>query len=92
VSLPPILLRAPSFFFAGAVLFFLASCVLSVFELNSSMGYVDRDNPMFRLGLLRAVLQAAEGAAYLAAYGVLIRVLLAIWGHGRAISRSGVDE
>lgn len=91
-SLPPLLLRAPSFFYAGAVIFFVGSVVLSTFELNNMMGYVERDNPMFRLGLLRAVLQAAEGAVYMAANGVLAHLLIAIWKAVAAQRAGGVEE
>ncbi len=91
-GLPPMVARAPSLFFAGAVIFFVLSLLLSIFELNSSMGDVERTNPMYRLGVLRAALQAAEAAVYIAANGVVARLLIAIWEAVAAQRARGVEE
>ena len=94
-DLPRVVQRAPAFFYAAAVLFFIASIVLLHLQLENSMGAGRADpalEPYTRLAVLSGWLQAAEGAIYIAANGLLIRILLAIWSNVRGTLRSGVDE
>ena len=94
-DLPRVVQRAPAFFYAGAVLFFIVSVVLLHLQLENSMGTGGADPSLSsytRLAVLGGWLQAAEGAIYIAANGLLIRILLAIWSNLRGTPRSGVDE
>ena len=85
-DLPRVVERAPAFFYAGAILFFVASVVLLHLQLANTMGAQRLDpslDSFTRVTVLSGWLQAAEGAIYIAANGVVIRVLLAIWSNGR---------
>ena len=81
-GLPPMVQRAPSILYGLAVLFFLASLSLGIYEVSNTMGYAEPGNPVVRQAILRAVYQAALEAVYIAANGVVVHVLLAIWRNG----------
>lgn len=93
-DLPRLVQRAPQLLYAAAVLYFLASVVLTHFQLEDAFqgaapGTADATT---RLALFNAWLQAAEISVYLAANGVLAHILLAIWRNGRGRSEPGADE
>ena len=92
-GLPRIVQRTPEIFYGAAVLFFVASVILTHLQLPSMTGEGGdpRLDAFARLTVLNAWLQAAEGGIYIAAYGVLSHILLAIWRDGRSSSQ-GVDE
>ena len=81
-ELPPIIRRAPAIFYGLAVLFFVASFVLTVREINFTTGYPDADNPIVLHGKLRGLYQAALEAVYILANGVIAQILIAIWDRG----------
>ena len=81
-GLPPIIRRAPAIFYGLAILFFVASFVLTVSEIDLTMGYADADNPMVRQSKLRGLYQATLEAVYIAANGVIAQILIAIWENG----------
>jgi hypothetical protein len=90
-GLPPILRRAPTIFYGLAVLFFVASFVLSVIDVNMTMSGADTYDPVVRQAKLRGLYQAALEAGYMVANGVIAQILIAIWDRG--IRRDeGVDE
>jgi hypothetical protein len=86
--------RAPQFLYAAAILYFVASIVLTHFQLGEALRGVASGtaDSVTQLTLLAAWLQAAEGSIYLAAYGVLSQILLAIWRDRHDRSASGADE
>jgi hypothetical protein len=93
-DLPKPVQRAPQFFYAAAILFFVASVVLTHLQLGNAVQGLDPGtaDSMTRLTLLASWLQAAEGSIYLAAYGVLSHILLAIWRDRHDRSAPGADE
>ena len=80
-DLPRVVQRVPAFFYGAAILFFLASVVLTHLQLENAFqgGEPGRTDAYTRLALFSAWLQAAEGSFYLAANGVIAQILLAIW-------------
>jgi hypothetical protein len=88
-GLPSLVQRAPGILYGLAVLFFLASLGLALIEINNTATHVEPGNPIVRQAVLRAVYQAALEAAYLAANGVVVHVLLAIWRNGAARQTGG---
>ena len=94
-DLPRTVQRAPTFLYAAAVLFFIASIVLLHLQLANTTS-AERVDPSLdahtRLAVLNGWLQGAEGAIYIAANGALAHILLAIWRNVGARSRSGVHE
>ena len=81
-GLPPLVQRAPGILYGLAVLFFLASLGLALIEINNTATHVEPGNPIVRQAILRAVYQAALEAVYIAANGIVVHVLLAIWRNG----------
>jgi hypothetical protein len=90
-SLPPVLLRAPRLFYAAAVFFFVASFALSYIQIEQTMATGPTNDAWVRMALLQALLQAALQAFYVAALGVIVHLLLAIWRDVR-IRRDRGDE
>ncbi|HEX8217167.1 MAG TPA: hypothetical protein VF577_06860 [Allosphingosinicella sp.] len=90
-DLPRLVQRAPTLFYGAAVLYFVASVVLTHLQLENAFqgGEPGRTDGYTRLALLSAWLQAAEGALYLAANGVIAQILLAIWRDGRGRTGGG---
>jgi len=86
-DLPRLVQRAPQFLYVAAILFFVASVVLTHLQLaNSFQSTGDTAGTMesyTRLTLFNAWLQAAEGSLYLLANGVMVQVLLGIWRNTR---------
>jgi len=86
-DLPRLVQRAPQFFYVAAILFFVGSVVLTHLQLADSLqGTGDTAGTMesfARQALLGAWLQAAERSLYLAANGVVVQILLAIWRNTR---------
>ena len=86
-DLPRLVQRAPQFLYVAAILFFVASVVLTHLQLaNSLQGTGDTAGTMdsyTRLALFNAWLRAAEGSLYLLANGVIVQILLAIWRNTR---------
>ena len=91
-TLPPMLLRAPRLLYAAAVLVFLASFGLTYAEADATLSYAGGDNPMVRLVLARGLYQAALEAVYIAAYGAIAHVLIAIWQDGAMRRDRGGDS
>jgi hypothetical protein len=81
-ELPPIIRRAPAIFYGLAVLFFVASFVLTVREISLTTGYPDADDPLIVHAKLRGLYQAALEALYIVANGVIAQILIAIWDRG----------
>jgi hypothetical protein len=77
--LPPVLLRAPRLFYAAAVFFFIASFGLSYLQIQQTMDTGGTHDAWVRMALLQALFQAALHAFYVAALGVIVQLLLAIW-------------
>lgn len=82
-DLPLLVLRMPRILYAAAILFFLWSFGLTLFEINATMGYVEPGNPVARLSMLRGLFQATLEAVYVAVNGVLVHILIAIWRNTR---------
>jgi hypothetical protein len=90
--LPPFVMHAPRLLYSAAIFFFVWSLGLTWIELDSTMGYAGPDNAVVRLAFARALFQAALEAVYIAANGVVVHVLLAIWARGRAADPRGDEE
>jgi hypothetical protein len=82
--LPPLIRRVPTILYVAAALFFIASILLNHFELESTMEFARSHDPIVRSARLRAIYQGGLDAAFLAANGVIVHVLLAIWHNGLA--------
>ena len=92
-ELPRLVQRAPTFFYAAAVIYFLGSVLLTHFQIENSFRGVESDtDPYTRLVLVHAWLQAAEVSLYLADNGVLAHILLAIWRQGQRPPDQEEDE
>jgi hypothetical protein len=90
--LPPLVMKTPRLLYFAAAIFFLWSFGLTIGEINISGGYAMHEGPVLRLALLRGLYEAALEAAYIAANGVIVHVLLAIWARGRAADTRGGEE
>jgi uncharacterized membrane protein len=79
-TLPDYVTQSPKFLYIAALVMFLGSTGLGSYELwlNNRYGSIG-DNPSLLLQRLRVVLDAANNAIYLAANGVILHVMLAIW-------------
>jgi len=91
-GLPPLVMKAPRLLYFAAAIFFLWSFGLTIGEINISGGYSRLDGHVLRLGLLRGLYEAALEAVYIAAYGAILQILLAIWARGRAADPRGDEE
>ena len=81
-DLPLIVQRAPRILYGLAILFFLASLALGISDINITAGYAEPGNPVVRQAMLRAIYQSALEAVYIAANGVIVQILIAIWRNG----------
>jgi hypothetical protein len=87
-DLPRFVQRAPTFLYAAGVVYLVLSVLLNYFQLADAYRGItgsptfDRMDTAYRLTLLSTWLQAAEGAIYFFAYGVITQILLAIWRNG----------
>ena len=97
-DLPKLVQRAPAFFYAGAIIYFIASVLLAHLQLQEAYRGVADSEVVFsrfdahsRLALLSSVLQAFEVALYLAGTGVIAQILLAIWRKGRSADVEGSE-
>ncbi len=88
-GLPRIIQRTPFIFYGLAILFFVASWLLTLNEINVTMGYGEPTNPAITHAKLRGLYEAAREAIYIAANGVLAHILVAIWRNGAA--RTGAE-
>jgi hypothetical protein len=92
-DLPKLVQRAPTFLYAAAGIFFFASLLLSLHEASGiPTNYDSTVRPLVLSALARAVYQAALEAVYLAANGVIVHILLAIWREGSARRASGENS
>ena len=87
-ELPPIIFRVPRLFYIAAALFFAWSFWLTHMEIGMTTGTLGRGDPVVTLGYLRGLYQAALEAVYIAANGVIVQVLLAIWAAKRQAGNS----
>ena len=78
-GLPKLVQRAPYIFYGLAVVIFAGSWLLTIVEVNTSMGYAEPNNPVASLAKWRGLYQAALEAIYIAGTGVMLHILLAIW-------------
>jgi hypothetical protein len=91
-GLPNLVQRAPTFFYVAAIAYFIASVVLVHVQLDNAPDGSGSINSIHHLVILGAWLQAAQGALYFVAYGVVAHILLAIWRQGQRPSDHGGDE
>ena len=89
-TLPPLVHRAPAILYGLAILFFVASFVLSIIDVNLTTGTAQAYDPIVRQAKLRGLYQAALEAVYIAANGVIAQILIAIWENG--VRPEGGDE
>ena len=78
-DLPLFIRRAPSILYGLAILFFVASFVLSVTDIQITGEHAAEGDPLIRQAKLRALYQAALEAVYIAANGVVAQILLAFF-------------
>ncbi|WP_447725394.1 hypothetical protein [Sphingomonas koreensis] len=79
-ELPHTLRRAPTLFYAAAIIMFGWSMTMTYYETVSlSAPYDAAADHVVRLVLLKGLYQAALEGIYMAANGAVIHVLLAIW-------------
>lgn len=80
-ALPHMLRRAPTLFYGAAIIMFGWSMTMTYYETGSvSDPYGLAETHVVRLTLLKGLYQSVLEAAYLAANGAIVHVLLAIWG------------
>ncbi len=92
-DLPKLVQRAPAIFYAAAILFFIGSVVLLHLQLKGSHNGLGAPLDSYgQVALLNGWLLAAENSLFLAANGVIIHILLAIWRNGHRQSDSGAAE
>ena len=90
-SLPILILRIPQILYIAAAAFFVVSVGLTYAEINSVIPYAESGNPVARLAMLKGLYQAALDAVYIAANGVIVRILLAIWADRGVAGHRGDD-
>ena len=91
-SLPVLILRMPQILYFAAAIFFVVSVGLTSAEISSVIPYAESGNPVARLAMLKGLYQSALDAVYIAANGVIVRVLLAIWADRGLAGQRGVEE
>ena len=91
-TLPRLVQRAPQIFYGAAVIFFIFSVLLTHLQLGQLARMSAGSGIHDQLVFLSAYFQAAQTALFIAADGVIVHVLLAIWRNGRPQPGRGDDQ
>jgi hypothetical protein len=78
-ELPRFLQRAPHILYVTAAIVFIIAFALNVIEMKQTAAYSVPEDPLVTIAKLRIIYSASLDAIFVAANGLMIHVLLAIW-------------